>query len=361
MSMGSRLREEIVALNPGYGAWVMATGIVSTGLALFGHDVLSDVVLGIACTALVLVVIADVWRFARYRRQALADAADPSRAFGYFSLVAAVNVVAVRFALAHHASIALVLGAVSVPVWVALTYAILGAMAMGQHDGPVLSRLNGSWFLLVVATQSLSLTASAIAISHPDLTRSMADLSVVLWGTGVVMYLMLAVLVTLHVLELPVVPHAFSPTYWIYMGATAISVLAAALILKLPASLPAVAATRQVVSGLAFLLWAFGTWWIPLLLGFAIWRHIVLREHLRYEAAWWSVVFPLGMYGAASATYGREDGLQFMVDIARGEVWFGFAAWLGVFGAMIASFLPARASGRPEGGPIEHKPAEGAQ
>jgi tellurite resistance protein TehA-like permease len=151
--------------------------------------------------------------------------------------------------------------------------------------------------------------------------------------------------VTVHLLELEVAPHALSPTYWIYMGATAISVLAAARILQLPASVPVLGATRQVVSGLAFVLWAFGTWWIPLLLGVAFWRHGFLREHVGYDATWWSMVFPLGMYAAASASYGRASGLGFMVDIARVEVWLGLAAWLGVFAAMVGSFLPAPARG----------------
>lgn len=140
-----------------------------------------------------------------------------------------------------------------------------------------------------------------------------------------------------------------------------ISVLAAARILQLPTSLPVLVATRQVVSGLAFVLWAFGTWWIPLLLGFAIWRHALLREHLRYDAAGWSMVFPVGMYAAASTNYGRATGLGFMVDIARPELWLGFAAWLGVFAAMVVSFLSAGAAGKPERGSIEGKPARGAR
>ncbi|HLI58523.1 MAG TPA: tellurite resistance/C4-dicarboxylate transporter family protein [Solirubrobacteraceae bacterium] len=334
-----RLRREIAALSPGYGAWVMATGIVSTGLALVREAALSDALFVIACLAFALLLVAYVWRAVGYRQRALADARDPSRAFGYFSMVAAANVIAVRLALARDPTAALVLGAASVPVWLVLTYGILGAMVIGRRAGSMLPGVNGSWFLLVVATQSLSVTSSIVGASHPALTRAMAALAVALWAIGVVLYLMLAVVVTLHLLELDHAPHALSPTYWIYMGATAISVLAAARILQFPASLPVIAATRDVVSGLGFLLWAFGSWWMPLLLGFAIGRHVILHEHLRYEPAWWSMVFPLGMYAAASTAYGRTGHMGFMVDIARGEVWLGFAAWLGVAGAMIGSLL----------------------
>jgi len=40
-----RLGREISGLNPGYGAWAMATGIMSTGLALYGKHAPSEVLL----------------------------------------------------------------------------------------------------------------------------------------------------------------------------------------------------------------------------------------------------------------------------------------------------------------------------
>jgi hypothetical protein len=60
---------------------------------------------------------------------------DPSRAFGYFSLVAATNVLAVRLSLDDQSPATLVLGAASVPLWIVLTYAVLGAMVVGGGMG----------------------------------------------------------------------------------------------------------------------------------------------------------------------------------------------------------------------------------
>lgn len=82
----------------------------------------------IACAAFALLLVPYTWRIVGYWPQALAGARNPSRAFGYFSLVAATNVVAVRLALAHHSPVTLVLGAASVPLWLILTYTIPGAM-----------------------------------------------------------------------------------------------------------------------------------------------------------------------------------------------------------------------------------------
>jgi hypothetical protein len=56
-------------------------------------------------------------------------------------------------------------------------------------------------------------------------------------------------------------------------------VLAGARILSLPPGLPAVRATAGFAEGFCSTLWAFGTWWIPLLIVLGVWRHV--RRHCR--------------------------------------------------------------------------------
>lgn len=328
--MKDRLRREIAELSPGYAALVMATGIISTALAAFGWQLLSRVLLVVAVVAFALLLVGYGWRAVRFPGRMLRDARDPGRGFGYFTLVAAPNVLGMRLAADQHLLTASILALASVPVWLVLVYGIPGAMIVGRRAEPVLPRTNGSWFMWVVGTQSLAASAATIAASASDRAGWLAPVAVAFWGIGVVLYLMLAGLVMSRLLDAPVTPHALSPTYWVYMGATAITVLAAAKIVSLPAGPPVLAATRPVVSGLAFLLWAFGTWWIPLLLVFVIWRHLRHGAPLRYDASLWSMVFPLGMYAAASVNYGRATGVVFMVDIARVEIWVAFAVWVGV-------------------------------
>ena len=36
------------------------------------------------------------------------------------------------------------------------------------------------------------------------------------------------------------------------------------------------------------------------MIAIGVWRHIVRRVPLRYHPSYWSLVFPLGMYGAAT-------------------------------------------------------------
>jgi tellurite resistance protein TehA-like permease len=78
------------------------------------------------------------------------------------------------------------------------------------------------------------------------------------------------------------------------MGATTITVVAGARIVEM-AEAPMVDTTRGLIAGLSVVFWAFGTWLIPPLVAAGIWKHLVHRVPLRYEAPLWSVVFPVGM------------------------------------------------------------------
>ena len=92
------LRDVARRLPPAAFAFVMATAIISTALNLTGWTVLSTVFLVIALGGLVVLTGFSVSRLVSYRGDVLADLRDPERAFGYFTIVAGLNVVAVRLA-----------------------------------------------------------------------------------------------------------------------------------------------------------------------------------------------------------------------------------------------------------------------
>ncbi len=92
----ARLDAGIRTLPPGAFAFVMATGIVSTAFLMVGWSVVSTVMLVLAEVSLAALAVALVVRLVRHPGSALSDAREPERAFGYFTIVAAINVVAVR-------------------------------------------------------------------------------------------------------------------------------------------------------------------------------------------------------------------------------------------------------------------------
>ena len=338
-SWGPRLQAGVRDLNPGYFALVMATGIVSKAVGLDGAATLSGVLLGIGIVAYVLLAVLYGWRLARYRPQFLADLRDPRRAFAFFTFTAASDVLAARLAGDGHTAAAAVLLAIGGSGWLLLSYT-LPLLLFGQSRAkPALASANGTWFIWVVGTQSIAVAATSL---HP-VPAALAALAICCWSIGVVLYLLIAGLVAADLLTYPVRPAEVGPPYWVFMGATAISVLAGAQILHLPAD-PLSTAAHSVVSGLSVVLWAFGTWLIPLLIAVGAWRHLLRRVPLSYEPGWWSIVFPVGMYGVASHVLGAVLGVSWLVTLGRYEAWLALAVWAAVAVAMAVALLwiPAR-------------------
>ena len=194
-------------------------------------------------------------------------------------------------------------------VWVVLNYWLPWSIVARAHR-PVLREFNGTWFIWVVGTQSLAIAAiGLVGASHAEgLRRHLAEAAVCLWGVGIVLYLVLVVIILLRLMVVEVTPAEMGPAYWIAMGATAISVRAAAGILGLPGSIGGfpVGELHAFVLGTSVVLWSFGTWWIPLLVLFGLWRHVLRRYPLGDEPGPGSMVFPVGRDAVASSSLGGE-------------------------------------------------------
>jgi tellurite resistance protein TehA-like permease len=282
----------------------------------------------------------------------LADLRAPDRAYAFFTFVAACNVLGARLAADGYVGVtAALLAAVSLVAWLMLSYGIPVQLILGPRPRPVLVGVNGTWFIWVVGTQSLAVAATVLGTAWPEYARPAALAAVVTWSVGVMLYLIVASLVLVRLLLLEVQPADLTPPYWVTMGATAITVFAAARLAATPDA-PTLAATRPVVVGIGVVLWAFGTWLIPMLIVFGFWRHIMRRVPLTYQPPMWSIVFPLGMYAVASIELGETAGLPIVGQIGQAWVWVGLSAWTAVFGGMLVTLLSAavatrRASRRP--------------
>src|SRR5690606_8374791 len=138
---------------------------------------------------------------------------------------------------------------------------------------------------------SIAVLAATLEPSVDLGRRELALLAVFSWSVGVFLYAAAGTLVAARMLLYPLRPAELTPPYWVSMGATAITVLAGARIVEM-ADAPMVSATRGLVAGASVVFWTFGTWLIPPLVGAGVWRHVVHRIPLRYEAPLWSVVFP---------------------------------------------------------------------
>jgi hypothetical protein len=100
----------------------MATCIVSRAMQLDGAAAVSGILLAAGIAAYLVLAAVYAARFAINRAGVRADAADPGRAFGFFTLAAGSDVLAARLAADDHlaaAAVLLVIGGVS---WAGLGY-----------------------------------------------------------------------------------------------------------------------------------------------------------------------------------------------------------------------------------------------
>ena len=329
-------------LYPGYFALAMATGIMSTVLHENRHYRTSAVLLGIDVACFAVLCVLYVLRTVRYPAAVRADLTAPDRAFAFFTFVAACNVLGARLAVDGHRTLTFALAVVSLVAWAGLSYGVPAQLILGPRPRPVLAGVNGTWFIWVVGTQSIAI-ACAVLERGPRYARAAALAATLMWSVGVVLYLVVATMVLVRLLLLEVTAEDLSPPYWIAMGATAITVLAAARLLDMNAT-PITVATRPIVAGLGVILWAFGTWLVPLLVVFSLWR-FRLSHRLSYAPPLWSVVFPLGMYAAASLELSTVERLPLVADIGRAASWVALAVWAVVFAGMLHAIASTRHTG----------------
>src|SRR5699024_1145160 len=211
-------------LSPGYFAFVMGTGILAIAAGQRGWQTTSLVLLVVAVIGHAVLTVLNVWRAISYREAFSHDLHNSRKAFLVFTFVAGTDVIAA--ALVEHdqimvATILLAVGAVS---WLLLGYTVPWAAVLGRTERPVTDAANGTWFIWVVAAQSVAVVAATLEPHHEEAARhGLSVLAVFAWSIGVVLYAAVAMLVVQRILHAPLDPWDFDPPYWVSMGAIAIS------------------------------------------------------------------------------------------------------------------------------------------
>ncbi|MGO1560879.1 MAG: tellurite resistance/C4-dicarboxylate transporter family protein [Actinomycetaceae bacterium] len=333
----SRLR----TLSPSSFALVMATGIVSLGLSDVGLALPSLVLLVLGAGAYVVLAVLYTARWVRHRDAVRADMRDPSVAFGYFTIVAGTGVLAVGALGQGAGPVAVALLVVAAVVWLVLGYVLPWQVVMAREGESILPRVNGTWFIWCVASQSVAVGLSSLRDVPSAWGAVVGFLAVLTWSVGALLYAGIAVLVILRLVHFGMRPEQFEPPYWVAMGALAISVVAGAGIVDMPPT-PMVDAARGLVAGTVVIFWCCAAWIIPMLVGAGLWRHVVHRVPLIYTPMLWSIVFPLGMFAHASIRLGRVESVPLVEGVGRGFLWLAVAAWLLVAASLVVDLARGR-------------------
>jgi tellurite resistance protein TehA-like permease len=222
---------------------------------------------------------------------------------------------------------------VGVVLWAVLVYITLIAVVL-RHDKPGLGTgINGTWFLLTVSIQSIAVLGALL------LTRDGGDLlafaCLAAFTLGIVLYLIVMTMVFLRWTFQPLEPNEADPPAWIAAGAVAITVLAGSNLILARAKSARVELLVPFLEGLVIMAWATATFWFPLMVAIGVWRHVVRRVPLRYHPALWAMVFPLGMYGAATFKMRAAIGLRDLGWLPKLVLVVAVTAWVAVFAGLV--------------------------
>lgn len=334
------LAERVRGLSPAYFALVMATGIVSIASERAGLRTIAALLLWLNIAQYILLWILTVGRLLRYHRALLDDLADHQRGPGLFSAVAATSVIANQLVLTGAYDLALALWIFGLFLWITLTYTIFITLTIKEDKPTIDQGITGAWLLAVVATQSIALLSALLARHFGQPIRLHINfLALSMWLWGGMMYIWMISLIFYRYTFFKLAPADFSSSYWINMGAMAISTLAGSLLIENAADAPFLESLIPFIKGFTIFFWATGIWWIPMLVVLVAWRHVYMKFPLRYEPAYWGAVFPLGMFAACTFEMARAMSLEFLLPVARAFAYVALLAWAVTFAGFIQSLV----------------------
>ena len=313
----------------------MATGIVSIaahfeGLesiarALFWANVLFASVLWVLTGA----------RIVRYRDLLVADLTSHARSVLFLTMVAGTCVLGSQFAiLTPWIGVARILWFVGIGLWILFTSVFFTVATLREPKPSLAEGINGAWLLVVVSTESVSVLGSLVAptFAAPD---GALFLALSAYFVGAMLYILLIALILYRWMFFPLTPDTLTPSYWINMGALAITTLAGSRLILSAPRWQLLADIAPFLKGFTLFFWAAGAWWIPLLVIAGIWRHGVEKVPLTYHPQYWSLVFPLGMFTAATFQLSRATGIGFLDAVPHVFIWIALGAWAITFVGMM--------------------------
>ena len=326
------------SLFPGGFAAVMATGIISVDALELGWGWIGWALLAVNVAAWLLLWAAGFGRVALGGRTLARDLTRHETGPGFLTLAAGTAVLGSQFVAFGVAEAAVVpLFALAILAWWITLYGFLTGVTKGRIKPSLERGLSGQWLLLVVATQALaSLGADLLKEGDPSAVLAFVCYSWVLLGG--VYYLILSTIVLYRFAFVAMPPEDVTGSWWINAGAAAVTVLAGGKLMGSGLSIGPFP-LRDLLSPIVVAFWADATFWIPLLLLLFAWKHLIRRRMFRSVLAQWSVVFPLGMYCAATLELEAAYGLDFLHPLARFVFWVALLTWCVIAASALRAFV----------------------
>lgn len=318
----------LAAMHPAYFALVMATGIVSLACHTMELFVPAKVLFALNLAFYPALWILTMVRFVRHPSQVIADFRNHGRSVGFFTTVAATSVFGSQCLLVADAPrAAFAFWVAGIVLWALLTYAVFTIIVVKPEKPALAEGINGGWLVSVVAAQSVSVLGAQLAPHFGDSAPIALLFCLAMWLGAGMLYLWIISLIFYRYAFFAMSPSDLAPPYWINMGAAAISTLAGTMLVAAAPHSPVIDQVLPFVRGLTLAWWATATWWIPMLVILAVWRHAAKRFPISYDPLYWGAVFPLGMYVACTFQLASVTGVVELAALARHFVIVAIVAW----------------------------------
>jgi tellurite resistance protein TehA-like permease len=317
---------EVSALDPGCFTFVMAAGIVSNAFFLEGQRALSDALFVVNLAAYLWLSSLTVVRAVLFGAALRGDLVNSRLVFSFFTFVAATDVLGMSIGVRGFSTLALWMWLLALATWTILIYLGFGVLAFfNTFDGAKV--VDGAWLNAIVATQSLVILGVEIAIPIANFGSLGFMMVHALWTIGLGLYGIYTTLLCYRIFFLDLSPADVSPLLWVVMGTAAISANAGSALIADGETIPFLRSMQPFVDGVTLGMWAWATWWIPVLILFGVWKHGVHRAPVDCTPLRWCIVFPIGMYAVASLRLSRVANIPELRLWSWTVAWIALTAW----------------------------------
>jgi tellurite resistance protein TehA-like permease len=332
------LKTGIQTFSPAYFALAMSTGIISIASYMLGYHVISNLLFVINNIEFAILLIIFILRLLFFFRDFKNDLSSHAEGAGFLTIIAASCILGTEYGLLEfHFERAIVLWCFALFTWLILVYSFFILVTIKKQKPSLEDGINGSWLLFVVSVQALSILGNIISpyLNLPG--RSVLFINLFFYLLGVLFYLIVIGIIFYRTTFFPMKANEFKPSYWIDMGAAAITTLAGVTLVKNMSGIVTYQDFIPTIKLLSILFWIAGTWWIPVICFLEIWR--LKSIHVKYNAGFWSLVFPLGVYTVCTWQLSGVLALPFLKRIPEVSIFVAWIAWLVTFTGMCIKLI----------------------